>query len=399
MDKFIRIFEFAQQLFSDPRTAKQASQIIEGIMEAHSPRLSEIAAKMPGNPDASYKRLQRFLQENDPQVSLKMLFNEEADFVIADPTEIERPHADQTEYVGTLMDGETKGFWMLTLATPLRGRAIPFHFLTYSSRTFEDQPSSRNLEHFKAVQEIQQLIGPRPIVFDREFSYRELLNSLVDEGVHFVIRLNMGANPPLFYYDAERKQRLQLLVAPINKPQIYRQVYYMGEVCLNVVGIWRYDFSQPMWIITNMEPEAGLALYFQRMKIEICFRDLKSLLHIDKVMNKSQLYLNKMLAMVMLAYTISLIVGEAIQDVQYAQVIPHEVYLLTVASVDKRSRWFLYSGPFLLLKQRYRLQHKVLRQIVNAALLIFTQLVFANVRSVLKMVQAANGVRTSKLTL
>jgi len=87
------------------------------------------------------------------------------------------------------------------------------------------------------------------------------------------IRLNMGANPPLFYYDAERKQRLQLFVAPLNKPQIYRQVYYMGEVRLNVVGIWRYGFSQPMWILTNMESEAGLALYLQRMKIEICFRD------------------------------------------------------------------------------------------------------------------------------
>jgi hypothetical protein len=381
MDKFIQIFEFAKQLFSDHKTAKHASQIIEGIMEACSPRLSEIAAKMPGNPDASYKRLQRFLQENDPQTSLKMLFNEEAEFVIADPTEIERPHADQTAYVGTLMDGETKGFWMLTLATPLRGRAIPFHFLTYSSRTIEDQPSSRNLEHFKAFQEIQQLIGTRPIVFDREFSYRELLNSLVDAEMRFVIRLTMGANPPLFYFDAERKQRLQLLVAPINKPQIYRQVYYMGEVCLNVIGIWRYGFRQPLWIITNMDPEAGLALYLQRMKIEICFRDLKSLLHIHKVMNKSQVYLNKMLAMVMLAYAITLFVGEAIRDVQYAQVIPHELDLLAVPSVDKRSRWFLYSGPFLLLRRRYRLHQTILRQIGKAALLIFSQLVFANVRT------------------
>ena len=381
MDKFIRIFEFAQQLFSDHKTANQASQIIAGIMEACSPRLSEIAAKMPGKAEASYKRLQRFLKENEPQAILKTLFNEEADFVIADPTEIERPHADRTEYVGTLMDGETKGFWMLTLATPFRGRAIPFHFLTYSSRTIEDLPSSHNLEHFKAIQEIQQLIGPRPIVFDREFSYRELLHILVDEGVHFVIRLNMGANPPLFYYDAEQKERLKLLIAPISKPQIYRQVYYMGTVCLNVVGTWRYGFREPMWIITNMEPEAGLDLYFQRMKIEICFRDLKSLLHINKVMNKSQLYLNKMLAMVMLAYAISLIVGEAIRDVQYAQVIPQEVNLLNVPNVDKHSRWFLFSGPFLLLKQRFRLDSRVLRQIVKAALSIFAHLVFANVRT------------------
>jgi hypothetical protein len=384
MDKFIRIFEFAQQLFGDDKTAQQASEIIEGIMSACSPRLSEIAAKMPGGEAASYKRIQRFLQGVDPCEALKMLFNEEAEFVIGDPTEIERPHANQTEYVGTLIDGQTKGFWMLTLATVLRGRAIPFHFVTYSSRTFEDQPSSRNLEHFKAIQEVRQLIGHRPIVFDREFSYLILLRNLVEEEVHFVIRLNLGANAPLFYYDAEQKQPLRLLIAPINKPRIYRQVYYMGEVCLNVIGIWRDGFKQPLWIMTNMDPEAALALYDQRMKIEICFRDLKSLLHIDKIMNKSQRYLDKMLAMVMLAYAVCLIVGEAIRDVQYAQVDPDELNLLEVPEVDKRSRWYLFSGPFLLLKQRYRLHHSVLRQIVKAALLIFTQLVFANVRTLVR---------------
>ncbi len=101
-------------------------------------------------------------------------------------------------------------------------------------------------------------------------------------------------------------------------------------------------------------------------------------------MNKSQVYLNKMLAMVILAYAVSVVVGEAIRDVQYAQVDPDELNLLTVPSVDKRSRWFLYSGPFLLLKQRFRLDHNVLRQIVKVALLIFTQLVFANVRTLVR---------------
>jgi hypothetical protein len=54
-------------------------------------------------------------------------------------------------------------------------KSDPISLLTYSSQTFEDQPSSRNLEHFKAIQEIQQLVGLRPIVFDREFSYCQLL--------------------------------------------------------------------------------------------------------------------------------------------------------------------------------------------------------------------------------
>lgn len=381
MNKCIRISEFAKQMFTDQKTAQQASQIMQGIMDERSPRMSDIAARMPGSEAASYKRIQRFLQKAEPQESLRLLFNEEAEFVIGDPTEIERPHAEKTSYVGTLMDGKTKGFWMLTLATPLRGRAIPFHFLTYSSRTFEDQPSSRNLEHFKAIQEIQQLVGSRPIVFDREFSYCGLLRSLVEADVKFVIRLKTGSNPPKFYYDADQKRSLQLLIAPINKSQIYRKVYYMGEVCLNVIGIWRYGFKDPMWIMTNLEPEEGLALYYQRMKIEICFRDLKSLLHVDKVMFKSQIYLNKMLAMVMLAYAISVVVGEAIRDVQYAQVSPDQLDLLAVPEVDKRSRWFLFSGPFLLLKQRYRLPKRILRLIVSAALSFFSHLVFANVRS------------------
>jgi hypothetical protein len=133
-----------------------------------------------------------------------------------------------------------------------------------------------------------------------------------------------------------------------------------------------------------MEPEVGLDLYYKRMKIEICFRDLKSLLHIDKVMNKSQEYLDKMLAMVMLTYAICLMVGEAIRDVQYADVAPNDLNLLTIPEVDKSSRWFLFSGPFLLLKQRYRLGKQVLQRIVISALSIFAHLIFANVRTLVQ---------------
>jgi uncharacterized protein with ATP-grasp and redox domains len=80
MDKCIRILEFAKQLFSDEKTAGQASQIMQGIMEARSPRLSDIASTMPGEAAASYKRIQRFLQKHDPYEALKTLFNDEAEF-------------------------------------------------------------------------------------------------------------------------------------------------------------------------------------------------------------------------------------------------------------------------------------------------------------------------------
>jgi hypothetical protein len=206
--------EFAEQLFDQPKVARQAGAIMQAILACQSPRISDIASRLAGRQAAAYKRVQRFLQESEPKQALRLLLNEQAEFVIGDPTEIERPHARKTSYVGTLKDGKTRGFQMLTLATPIRGRALPFHFLTYSSQTFEEQVSSRNLEHFKAIQEIRSLLNGRPIVFDREFSYCELLNSLVEADIHFVIRLNLGSNPPHFFYDREQKRRLHLSIAP-----------------------------------------------------------------------------------------------------------------------------------------------------------------------------------------
>lgn len=376
MYKFIQIQRFAKRLFETDKESGKAGEIIDGVLTAKSPRISDIADAMSGNYEANYKRVQRFLDQTNPKEQLQMLFNEEAEFVICDPTEIERPDARKTEYVGTLKDGKTKGFWMMTFATPLRGRAIPFHFLTYSSRTFEEQVSSRNLEHHKAIQEVLALIGDRPVIFDREFSYLELLKSLLGSNVKFVIRLDMRSNPPHFFYDRDQKFRLYLRIAPTGKPQIYRQVYYMGQVKMNVVGIWQYGFKDPIWIMTTLEPEEALSLYFKRMKIEISFRDLKSLLHMDKVMNKSQQRLEKMLALVMIAYAISVLIGEAIRDVQYAQVEPSDIDLLAIPPAEKRSKWHSFSGPFLLLKRRCCLDYHQLRLIVSIVLKVFTDLVF-----------------------
>jgi hypothetical protein len=64
----------------------------------------------------------------------------------------------------------------------------------------------------------------------------------------------------------------------------------MGQVQIYVIGIWRYGFKDPVWI----------------------------LIILDKIMNKTQVYLDKMIAMLMLAYVISVVIGEAIRDVQYA---------------------------------------------------------------------------------
>ncbi len=67
---------------------------------------------------------------------MNSLLDEDAPFIILDPTEIKRKKVYNTDYVRILSYGKTKGFWMQMLANPYRGRAIPFHFSTYSSITF-----------------------------------------------------------------------------------------------------------------------------------------------------------------------------------------------------------------------------------------------------------------------
>ncbi len=97
------------QLFEKKSLVKKAEVIIQGLYEACSPRLSRIAEKMPGRPDANYKLVQRFLAQVDLKAVLQRFFQEEAEFVIGDPTEIARPQAKKTEYVGQLSDGQTLG--------------------------------------------------------------------------------------------------------------------------------------------------------------------------------------------------------------------------------------------------------------------------------------------------
>ncbi|MFN3929268.1 MAG: transposase [Thermoflexus sp.] len=268
---------------------------------------------MPGSPQANYKAIQRFLAETNPKEALWRLYHEEAPFVLVDVTEIPRPQARRTSYVGRLRDGKTRGFWLLLLATPYRGRAIPFSFVTYSSQTIDQSGSSRNLEHRRALREVRELVGDKPLVMDREFSYGGLLETLQEAGMHFVIRLNASRHPTFTGEDGEERT---LTIAP-GERKIYQGLYYQGKVRVNVAGEWRKGLEEPLWVITDLEPEKGLAIYRQRMKIEECFKDLKDLLSLAKIMNKKQENMEKMVAMVLMAYAFGLLVGEELRDLVY----------------------------------------------------------------------------------
>ena len=378
MDKCIKMRQFMQALFDDETMADKAAEIGQAILAARSLRLTEIAAKMKGSSDASYKRIGRFIRQADPRQALWRLFQEQAEFVIGDPTEIERPQAWKTAYVGTLKDGKTKGFWALVLATAYRGRAIPCGLITYSSKTIATRQDSRNLNHFRAFEGLKDLLGERPLVLDREFSYLDLLVNLIEEQVNFVIRLKLGSQPPKFW-DSDGRE-VALTISP-GETVMHNRVWYKGQVCVNLIGTWGKGFKDPLWIMTNLEAKEGQRIYFTRMKIDESFRDLKSLLGMTKLMNKQQQIMEKMLALLLLVYAIGLLIGEGLRDHLYGELIqeqeevPEKERIPGSPFLKKGKKWKRYSGLFILLKQKWSLSAREWQKIFTAALTSFLSIV------------------------
>lgn len=351
------IKQFTDQCFD--RDNDKAARIVKGILDAKSPRISDISNAMDGNPDANYKTIQRFLDKNDPGENLHRLYNEDSSFIIGDPTDIERLQAKKTKYAGKLKD-KKPGFQILVLSSPYKGRAIPFNFITYSSKTINDELSSRNLEHIKAISELKELLEDRVLVLDREFSYEWLFENMLIEGVKFVIRLKVGNNPTVLNDNGDE---ISLTINPGDEVYL-RGVYYKGKLEVNIAGKWEKGFSEPIWVISNLPPEEAIEIYKLRMKIEESFRDMKDLLNIDKIMNQKQDNMEKMVSMVLLSYSIGLLIGETIRESVYTE--------------KKRK---LYSGLHILLKRKVIILGDMLKAVINSAYLLFSSIVLGNVRT------------------
>jgi hypothetical protein len=374
----IRIDEFMQQLFDQELVAQHAAQIVGGILEARSPRLSEIAQHMSGSPAANYKAIQRFIVSTDLKAALQRLFQADAEFVIGDPTEMPRPQAYKTDYVGKLSDGETRGYWLLVLSTPFRGRAIPCSLLSYSSRTIAQGAGSRNMCHWQAFAELKELLGDKPLVLDREFSYLELLEYCAAAGINFVIRLNLRSQPPKFY-TAEGRQ--VVLAVGLGQKEVYYQLRYKGKVTVNVIGIWRKGMPEPLWVMSNLPPEQALRIYHGRMKIDESFRDLKDLLGLDKLMNKSQQHMEQMATLTLITYAVGLLVGEALRDELYGPPPPPADSTPAAKPTARQRKWQLYSGLFILLKHKLTLDTQRWRQLLDQVLRAFQALLCPPVRT------------------
>ncbi len=256
--------------------------------------------------------------------------------------------------------------------------------MTYSSKTMAQNADSRNLNHFRAFEVLEDMLGERPLVLDREFSYLELMLNLVEEQVNWVIRLNLRANPPIFY-DQDGKE-VALTISP-GETAIHNHVWYLDKVRVNVIETWKKGLAEPLWVMTSLEAKKGFLIYFARMKIEETFHDLKSLLGMTKLINKQQVYMEKMLALLLLTFTIGLLVGEGLRDLLYGEQIADGEQVTDkeripgVPALKKGKKWKRYSVLFVLLKQKCSISAEQQAAILKAAFDVFLTLVQPPIRT------------------
>jgi hypothetical protein len=308
-----KLVPFTQELFD--REEDKAARILFSILETRSPRKSDWSQVFSESSEAAnYRTIDRALPKLDANKALMRLYDPESPFVLVDPTEMERKQAKKTNYVGRLSDGKTLGFWMVVFAQPYRGRAIPFHFGVYSEATLNEELTSRNLQwRDLLVWDIKELVAETPLVFDREFSAQRWLDALEEARCEWVVRLNTKSGVKFF---DEEGEEIPLLIEKGEKREM-EGVYYRGQTKVNAAGIWPKDQKEPLWVMGSLKSDELVEVYGERMKIEQTFKDSKTLLGIEKVMSKKREHLEITLALVLMAYGLGLMIGEAARDEAY----------------------------------------------------------------------------------
>jgi hypothetical protein len=123
------------------------------------------------------------------------------------------------------------------------------------------------------------------------------------------------------------------------------------------------------------------------MKIEQSFKDLKDLLGMTKLMYKKQEHMEKMIALLLIVFSIGLLVGENLRDFLYGQpigeneVIPEEDVIPDHPQRRQSKKWKLYSGLFILLRQKITLSNDQFAIIIQQTLTTFSALVQFPVRT------------------
>lgn len=174
-----------------------------------------------------------------------------------------------------------QNYRIIVIAVPFRKRAIPIYWEIYEKDAFDKMvyPSHNVLVQEFCCQFIQQFETTLPnvrkpvFVFDRGFARaRYLMKPLMKSGIEFVIRVCKNAS----FFDKGQRIKLETLNNTVSYPNI--SYHSTEKLNLNLLVFRDVDHQEPLYLVSNSLQNSQLYLaYKQRMQIEECFRDIKSL--------------------------------------------------------------------------------------------------------------------------
>jgi hypothetical protein len=129
--------------------------------------------------------------------------------------------------------------------------------------------------------------------------------------------------------------------------------------------------SRPLWVMSDLEPKHTLEIDPRRMKIEESFKDLKDLIGVDKIMNRRRHYAEQMIALALLAFSIFCMIGEQLRDHLYGPP--------PLGQGPGGKQWGLYSGAFVLLRQKPKVPFPEARVALSRAYAVFPLIFFPDV--------------------
>jgi hypothetical protein len=324
--------------------------IIYGFQRCKKLRISNISAALPGNYESNSKSISRALDRlgiEQLRESLLSFVVQGTKHALLDLTEMARNDAVQTDYVGYLKDGKTRGYNILSISIPFKGRSKVVFATIISSAIIASSATGKWKLIQEALAPLIPILQSMIIIIDREFCNEEMLNFFQAHNIRYAIRLKVGAGRSEIIITNKTGRRISISIQRGTKKN-WEGIYYKGKVRVNIAAEWQSHMPEPMYVITNCPARGGLKCYKIRMKIEESFKDVKDKLGFIKIMNKKVVNALKLILIGLLAYNIFMLIGEYLRDI--------------VLSPRERRR---FSGLHVLFNLIYRYTRAKLRRAVR----------------------------------
>lgn len=203
-----RLYSFANGIasqFSDSRRRRFVGEMIQGLVSAGHVHLTAIArgtSKGGGNIHAAEKRLSRNLSSehwNAGPLAAELLrrsaaFVSDDTLIVADTTDLAKPHARHLEGLGKVHDGSDpngricRGYCVFEAHARVGGWQM-FPLVVEPLKTYSGAPTTENAELLGHMLRVHEATGRKGTwVLDRGFDRRKLFGPLVQQGVAFVVR-------------------------------------------------------------------------------------------------------------------------------------------------------------------------------------------------------------------